>query len=277
MKQLTIGFTSCPNDTFIFYGLIKGGIGKEKFFFKEKIEDIETLNYLVMKEKLDVSKVSIYTLGYIYNNYILLNSGAAIGRGCGPIIVSKKKMDIEELEGKKIAVPGKFTTATLLLGLFNKQLIKNIIEMPFSTIMHNIKEEKVSAGIIIHEGRFTYSMYGLHIVIDLGLWWEQTRGLPLPLGGIVARKSLSKEEILYLDKLIVESIKFAKENPYGLNEYIKNYAQELSDDVIKKHINLYVNEFSYSIGKEGKKAIKRLLQDAEKIGLLPYWEENIFL
>jgi 1,4-dihydroxy-6-naphthoate synthase len=277
MRQLDIGFSSCPNDTFIFYGLIKGGIGSNKFIFRERIEDIETLNRLALKGHLDVVKVSIHATGYLLREYKLLRSGAAVGRGCGPLIVVKEEFDIEDLIGRRIAIPGRLTTAALLLGLFNKDLIKNTIEMPFFRIMESVKKGVVDAGVIIHEGRFTYPLYGLRLIVDLGQWWEEETGLPIPLGGIMVKSTIPKDEMLEIENLIKKSIQFAYSNPPGLKKYIKSYAQELSDDVIDKHIQTYVNDFTLQLGEEGEEAIRRLLLKASEEGLIPIFKEGIFM
>jgi 1,4-dihydroxy-6-naphthoate synthase len=277
MRQLDIGFSSCPNDTFIFYGLIKGGIGTDKFRFRERIEDIETLNKLASRGQLDVVKVSIHATGYLLREYRLLRSGAALGRGCGPLIVAKQDFDIKDLPGRRIAIPGRLTTAALLLGLFNRALTDSTVEMPFFRIMESVKKGVVDAGVIIHEGRFTYPLYGLKLIVDLGQWWEDETGLPIPLGGIVVKRTIPENEMLEIENLIRKSIQFAYSNPPGLQEYIKSYAQELGEDVIEKHIQTYVNEFTIQIGDEGEEAIRRLLLKASKAGLIPMPARDIFV
>lgn len=275
MKTLSIGFSPCPNDTFIFYALIKKKINCD-LSFKERLEDVETLNQMAFKGELDVTKLSFHAFGYLTDDYVLLKSGSALGKGCGPLLVSKKNYTFGDLLDKKIAIPGKYTTAAFLLKLYNKDF-KNLVEMSFEKIMPAIKEGLVEAGVIIHEGRFTYEKEGLIKIVDLGEWWEETTRLPIPLGGIFAKRSLGKETILKVNSCIRQSLEYAfshKEEPMA---YIKKYAQELSDEVIKQHIEFYVNQFSLDLGREGIEAVKHLLKIGYEKGIFKSCREDFVI
>ncbi len=274
MKTLSLGYSPCPNDTFIFYALVNKKI-KGTVEFSEILRDVETLNRMALNAELDVTKASYYAFGFLQENYCLLRSGSALGRGCGPLIVSKNPLRESELSGKKIAIPGKMTTAYLLLQLFAPE-IKNVVEMPFDRIMNAVSLGTVDAGLIIHEGRFTYPGYNLVKLIDLGEWWERETGLPIPLGGILAKRELSAGVIREIDRMIRESIEYAFQNRASTREYIKSNAQELDDTVIDQHIGLYVNDYTLDIG-DGALAIEVLLKRAEELNLIPYSDEPLFI
>lgn len=269
MRRLSIGYSSCPNDTFIFYALIHGRIDTHGVRFKETLLDVEALNQMAFNRGLDITKASYHAYGYLRKDYKLLRSGGAIGRGCGPLIVAKEDYSISELKGKRIAIPGRFTTAYLLLMLYDRDLCLNPSFMRFDRIMPAVSNGDVDAGLIIHEGRFTYPLYGLREVIDLGRWWEDETGLPIPLGCIIAKKRLGDELIHDIENSIRESIEYAFANPLEPMNYIKKHSQEMSDDVIKQHIELYVNDYSIDIGDEGERAVDELLTRAKKAGVIP--------
>jgi 1,4-dihydroxy-6-naphthoate synthase len=279
MKTLSLGYSPCPNDTFIFYALIHKRIDTGDLKFKEILLDVETLNQKALDAELDLTKISYHAFGHLRDKYTLLRAGSALGRGCGPLVVTKHTYTMKELQGKKIAIPGKLTTAFLLLQLFDpafssqlsalsRQLSK-VIEMPFHKIIDAVAREEVDAGLIIHESRFTYPSYGLKQVIDLGEWWEKETGLPIPLGGIIAKKMLGEDLNKKISKLIRQSVEYACENRNEPTEYIKKHSQELSDDVINRHIDLYVNDYSLDIGQDGGKAVRELLSRAEDAGIIP--------
>ncbi|MEK7331839.1 MAG: 1,4-dihydroxy-6-naphthoate synthase, partial [Nitrospirota bacterium] len=195
MKTLSLGYSPCPNDTFIFYALVHGKIDTGDLQFKEILLDVETLNRSAIKGELDITKVSYNAFGNLRDDYCLLRSGGALGRGCGPLVVSKRNYSMKDLKGKRIAIPGELTTAYLLLQLYDPDLKKNIKVMPFNMVMDAVKKGEVDAGLIIHESRFTYKAYGLKKVIDLGEWWEKETGLPIPLGCIIAKRSMGEDLI----------------------------------------------------------------------------------
>jgi len=275
MRHLTLGFSPCPNDTFIFHALVKGRVSCPGVSFSERLEDVETLNQLALRGVLDVSKVSSHLLGYIRDDYCLLRSGGALGRGCGPLVVAARPMAMAELRGVPVAVPGRYTTAHLLLRLFAPGL-DTVVFLPFHEIMGAVQRGDVAAGVIIHESRFTYPGYGLTRLLDLGAWWERETGHPIPLGGIVAKRSLGEGVISAVDRAIRESVARAQADPDGAREYIRAHSQEMSDEVCDAHIGLYVNDFSLDLGHEGERAVTTLLARAEAAGLFPHSTKDLF-
>lgn len=274
-KNLTLGYSPCPNDTFIFYALVRGRIETGGLSFTETLEDVETLNRMAMRGALDVTKVSFNALGFLRDDYCLLRSGGALGRGCGPLIVAREPLRAQDLRGKKIAVPGMLTTAYLLMRLFDPML-KDVEAMPFHRIMEAVASGSADAGLIIHEGRFTYPRYGLHEVMDLGRWWEEATGLPIPLGAIAAKRELGTETINKVDSLIRESLLYARAHPEEPMSYIKEHAQEMEDEVIRKHIELYVNDFSVDLGDEGTRAVEEFFRRAEEKRLIEKTSKPLF-
>lgn len=243
--------------------------------FSEILEDVETLNRMAFQKELDVTKASFHAFGHLREDYCLLHSGSALGRGCGPLVVAKNPITKDELCGKTIAIPGRMTTAYLLLQLFAPD-IKKTVEMPFDRIMNAVSLGTVDAGLIIHESRFTYPDYKLIKLADLGEWWEEETGLPIPLGGIFAKRDLGAGVIQEVDLLLKRSIEYAFQNRDLTRGYIKEHAQELADDVIDQHINLYVNDFTRDIG-EGIKAAEKLLKTAEEMNLVPHSDKPLFV
>jgi 1,4-dihydroxy-6-naphthoate synthase len=273
--SLTLGFSPCPNDTFMFYPLVHGLVDTAGLTFRERLEDVETLNRLALAGELDVTKVSYHALGHIRDQYALLRSGSALGRGCGPLLVAREGMDPAGLRSKRIAVPGQYTTALLLLRLLDPQLADFIV-MPFNEVMEAVLTGRVDAGLIIHESRFTYQGLGLHKLVDLGEWWENETGLPIPLGGIVARRSLGSEAIAVIERALRAGVAYARSHPAEAAGYIREHAQEMSDEVCAAHIGLYVNDFSAELGAEGERAIAELLRRAENSGIIPASNKNLF-
>ncbi|MDD2899352.1 MAG: 1,4-dihydroxy-6-naphthoate synthase [Desulfuromonadaceae bacterium] len=275
-QTLTLGFSPCPNDTFMFHPLVHGLVETDGIKYQERLEDVETLNQWALKEQLDVSKVSYHAFGHIRDNYALLRSGSALGRGCGPLLVASEKLSTADLRGKTIAVPGRYTTAKLLLRLFDPAL-DSFIVMPFNEIMDAVLSGNVDAGLIIHESRFTYQGFGLHKLLDLGEWWEGETGLPIPLGGIVARRSLGAETIAAVERALKAGVEYARTHPNEAARYIGEHAQEMSPEVCAAHIGLYVNDYSADLGTEGIEAITCLLQRAEQAGIIPASNMPIFI
>lgn len=269
--KFSIGYSPCPNDTFIFYALTHKKL-KSDMEFSEILRDVETLNRMALRKELDITKTSFHAFGFLRDDYCLLHSGSALGGGCGPLLVAKAP--VPDLASSKVAIPGKMTTAYLLLRLFAPG-IKNIVEMPFDRIMNAVSLGVVDAGLIIHEGRFTYPKYNLIKLIDLGEWWEEETGLPIPLGGILARRDLGAEVIRDIDRTIKESVEYAFKNRAETRDYIKSNAQELDDDVIDQHIRLYVNDYTLDIG-DGIIAIEKLMKTAEELSLIPHSDKPLF-
>ncbi len=262
-KNINIAFSPCPNDTFMFYALVHKKIDLMGYRFTPFLEDVETLNHKALSGEYDVSKLSCAGAAEVGDKYDILKSGAALGKGCGPLIVARKDFDIKDLENIKIAVPGIMTTAYLLLSLFLGKK-PNVCSLSFEKIMPYISSKKIDAGVIIHEGRFTYEKLGLKCLADLGEWWEKKTRLPIPLGCIAAKKTLGGEFADIIENIIKESICYAFKNKEETKEYIKKYAQEMGDEIIEKHINLYVNDFSIDMGKIGEGAIKTLFDMKNK-------------
>jgi 1,4-dihydroxy-6-naphthoate synthase len=280
MKVLSIGYSPCPNDTFIFYALIHGKVDTKNLSFKELLLDVETLNQKALQAELDLTKISYHAFGHVHKKYCLLRSGGALGRACGPLVIAKNEYAMAELRNKKIAIPGKLTTAYLLLRLFDssfKNKPSNILEMPFHRIIEAVANEEAEAGLIIHESRFTYPASGLKKIMDLGEWWEKETGLPIPLGGIIAKRSLGEGLNKKLNKIIKASVQYALASRTGPMEYIKEHSQELSEDVINQHIDLYANDFSVDLGNDGEKAVKELLSRAEAAGIIAKIKQDLFV
>lgn len=266
--KLTLGYSPCPNDTFIFYALASGRIDTGDLRFCEILEDVETLNQMARRTELDVTKVSFHALGSLREDYVLLRSGGALGKGCGPLVIAREACRMEDLRGKVIAIPGRLTTAFLLLRLFDPVLGGRVRVMPFHAILDAVKNREVDAGLIIHESRFTYQAAGLEKVLDLGSWWEGLTGLPIPLGGIIAKRSLGAGCIRDISACIRNSIQYAFENPEEPKAYIRQHAQELDESVIEQHIKLYVNDYSRDLGEDGIKAVNEFFRMSEEKGLI---------
>jgi len=274
--ELTLGYSPCPNDTYIFHALTHGLVDTGDISVAERLEDVETLNRLALDGVLDLTKISYHAFMHVRERYCLLRSGGALGRGCGPLVVSKSKTDMASLKGRRIAVPGRYTTAQLLLTLYGEGY-EDVVPMRFDRVMDSVLDGETDAGLVIHEGRFTFGEKGLHMVTDLGEWWESHTGLPIPLGGILARRDLGRDVVERADSCIRASIEYATENPGAARDYIKAHSQELEDGVIDSHISLYVNEFSLDIGKEGEAAVRKLVEMAESRGLVPVNPAPIFI
>ena len=274
-KNLSIAYSTCPNDTFIFHALMHGLVETGNLTFTSHLHDVEALNRFAVDETFQITKLSFAALGALQDKYTLLRSGAALGRGCGPLIVAKPGFDVSRLKEIPIAVPGLMTTAHMLLGLYLEQP-PNSVPMLFDAIMPKIKSGEFEAGLIIHESRFTYEEYGLECVADLGAFWENKTALPIPLGCIAAHRSLPQDEIKRIEKAISQSVQYAFDNPEASKEYIHSHAVELSDDVTQNHIELYVNDFSVDLRDEGIKAMETLLSTGRKHGLIPDSSHPLF-
>lgn len=265
--KLSLGFSPCPNDCFIFDALIHKKIDTRGLDFSVIMEDVEALNNRAFKSELDVTKLSYHAFIYLTDNYSLLNSGSALGFNCGPLLVQNSKFKIQNIEQASIAIPGKYTTANFLLSLAYPKAI-NKQELLFSDIENAVLTQKVDAGLLIHENRFTYQEKGLEKIADLGEFWESLIHAPIPLGGIVVKKSIDKKLQQTVDLLIKQSVEFAFAHPESSMDYVKQHAQEMSLEVMKKHIDLYVNQFSVDLGEVGKNAVQLLFDKAFEVGLI---------
>ncbi len=268
--KLTLGFSPCPNDTFIFDALVHHKIDTEGLIFEPILLDVETLNRKAFNTELDITKLSYYTYAFVQQQYILLDSGSALGNKCGPLVIASEPFDPQQLATKIIAIPGKYTTANFLLNYYLQTLphykpqTGRHIAMVFSDIMPAVQKGKTDAGVIIHENRFTYMNYNLHKIIDLGDFWEENTGYPIPLGGIVAKRTLHKDVLKTLNRVLRRSTEYAFAHPESSANYVQAHAQEMEKTVVQQHIDLYVNQYSADLGEQGKKAVKYMLEIAEK-------------
>ncbi len=263
MKKIQLGLSPCPNDTFIFYALLHNKVDCEEFQFEPLFDDVESLNNKAFKNELSITKLSFHAWLYLQDKYTLLDSGAALGNGCGPILISKKELSVNDLKTASIAIPGYYTTAHLLLKIFYP-FINNKNELFFSEIENELLNETVDAGVIIHENRFTYEGKGLKKICDLGERWENEKHSPIPLGGIFTKTNEGNKFHDSINRIIKRSIEYAWQNEKETLEFVKLYSQEMSEEVIKQHINLYVNEFTLSLGKTGMNAINKLQKHFEE-------------
>jgi len=280
--KLTLGFSPCPNDTFIFDALIHHKIDTEGLDFEVFYDDVETLNQKAFRGELDITKLSYHAFAYIVDKYVLLDAGSALGFGVGPMLICKD--DPEKLQEQlktencklKIGIPGKYTTANFLLGLAFPNAT-NKVELVFSDIENAVLESRVDVGLIIHENRFTYQDKGLKKIIDLGDYWEKETGCAIPLGGIVANRNLPLDIQHKINRVLRRSVEFAFANPKSGLDFIRQHAQEMSEEVMYKHIELYVNKYSVDLGHEGRKAIRLLFDTALEKRIIPEIKNEIFL
>jgi 1,4-dihydroxy-6-naphthoate synthase len=255
--KLTLGYSPCPNDTFIFDAMAHGKIDTEGLEFDVQHADVEELNRKAFNAELDITKLSYHAYAHLTADYILLRSGSALGNNCGPLLVAARNVDISEVENLKIAIPGKYTTANFLLS-FAFPNAKNRVEKLFSDIEASVLENHVDLGVIIHENRFTYFERGLYKVMDLGEHWEKTTGLPIPLGGIGARRGFDKELLQKINRVLRRSLEYAFANPDASRDYVCAHAQEMSYEVMQQHIQLYVNNYSLDLGEKGSAAVENM-------------------
>jgi len=273
---IKLGISPCPNDTFAFDALINNKIDTEGIDFICEAEDIEQLNLRAMDDDLDMAKVSFHAFLHLAPKYQLLDAGSALGSNCGPLLISKKNYTKEEINDLRIAIPGKHTTAALLLK-YAFPLVSNIHEFRFSNIEQRILKEVVDAGVIIHESRFTYQDKGLIKLMDLGEFWEQKTGFPIPLGGIVVKRDMPEELKARLNQIMHASVEYAMQNPDASAEFIREHATEMDEEVIRQHIELYVNHYTKSLGKAGKDAIKFLFDYALQTNMISEIPEDLFV
>ena len=274
---MKIGFSPCPNDTFIFDALVNNKL-EDSESLDVYMADVDELNRKALNADLDITKLSFGVLAEASNQYQVLDAGSALGFGCGPLLISKNPIspDASEINHLKIGIPGKTTTANLLLSMAFPEA-KNKVVMLFSEIEEAVLSGKIDAGLIIHENRFTYHERGLNKIIDLGEYWEKRTGLPIPLGCIVVKRTLPENLKKAIGNSIRNSVEFAFANREGTMQYVSEHAQEMSQDVMKQHIALYVNEYSVSLGEKGRAAIERLMLEGKNAGLIPEVCEPLFV
>ncbi|MEL7423677.1 MAG: 1,4-dihydroxy-6-naphthoate synthase [Bacteroidota bacterium] len=273
--KLSLGFSPCPNDTFIFDALVHNKIDTEGLEFDVVLADVEELNQKAFAGALDITKLSYHAYAYLTDKYALLDAGSALGRNCGPLLIAQKPLTEAEIETGAIAIPGKYTTANFLLNMAYPKA-QNKEEMLFSDIEQAVLEEEVVAGLIIHENRFTYQDKGLVKLKDLGEFWEGSTGHPIPLGGIVVNRNLPVETQHTINRVLARSVAFAQANPQATREYVGAHAQEMDEEVMYAHINLYVNDFTQNLGTEGRAAVNHLFDEAQRLRVVPSIKE-IFL
>jgi len=274
--KLTLGFSPCPNDTFIFEAMVHGRIDTEGLEFDWFLADVEELNRRAIQGSIDITKMSYHAYARAAAGYLILDAGSALGRNNGPLVVSRRRIDPDKLDDALIAIPGKYTTANLLFSIFWPAATRKR-EYLFSDIPAAVLSGEVDAGLIIHETRFTYKALGLEKIADTGERWEKLTGLPVPLGGIVVNRRVDETTAASVNRIIRRSIEYACASPEESVSFIRNNARETDPEVTKEHIKLYVNSFSMSLGQEGRSAIGRLYSVAIEKGVLEPLPERIFL
>jgi 1,4-dihydroxy-6-naphthoate synthase len=265
--EITLGHSPDPDDAFMFYALAENRMDTGGLSFKHVIQDIETLNRRALNAELDVTAVSIHAYAYVLDKYALLTSGASMGDGYGPLLVARRPMTLDEVKRLTIAVPGTMTTAYLTLRLCLGDVETTVV--PFDKIMDSVEAGDVEAGLLIHEGQLTYSARGLHKVVDLGEWWQQETGLPLPLGGNAIKKSLGPELIARVSELLRESIKYGLEHREPAVRHSMKYGRGMEESLTDKFVGMYVNDYTIDYGERGRRAVRLLLDRANHAGIIP--------
>jgi 1,4-dihydroxy-6-naphthoate synthase len=278
MMTLTLAYSPCPNDCFMFDAMVHGRIDTEGLDFDVRLLDIDALNTAAFAGEFDATKLSFHAYAYCADRYVLLDAGSALGNNCGPLLISKRDIPRAEVAagGVRIAIPGRFTTANFLCGLAFPQA-QDKTPIIFSDIEPAVLEGRFDAGVIIHENRFTYEAKGLKKIIDLGEFWEDETGAPIPLGGIVVRRGLGDGVKQVLNRVMRRSVEYAFAHRAASLPYVRAHAQEMSEEVMYKHIDLYVNESSVDLGSEGRRAIELMFARANALGLIPAVGSSPFL
>lgn len=276
--KLSLGFSPCPNDCFVFDAIVNKRIDLEGLEFTIRMADVEALNKAAFARQVGVTKLSYHAYAYCASNYVLLDAGSSLGRNCGPLLISKRTISRDEVAAGalRIAIPGKYTTANFLCGLAFPNARRKV-EMLFSGIEQALLDGQVDAGLIIHENRFTYQARGLQKIIDLGEFWEGETGLPIPLGGIVVDRTLPADVKQRVNRIVRRSVEYAFAHRAASLPFVREHAQAMSEDVMYKHIDLYVNEFSIDLGPEGRRAVEMLFAKASATGVIPEMAEALFL
>lgn len=275
---LSLGFSPCPNDCFIFDAIVHRRIDLEGLDFDVRLADVEALNRAAFAGDAHVTKVSFHAYAHCTNRYVLLNAGSALGRGCGPLLISKRSISQAEVASGRvrIAIPGMYTTANFLLGLAFPDA-RDKTEVLFSAIESAVLDGHYDAGLIIHENRFTYEAKGLKKIIDLGEFWDDETGAPIPLGGIVVNRSVPRDVQQTMDRVLRRSVEYALANRGVSLPFVREHAQGMSEDVMYRHIDLYVNEYSVDLGSDGRRAVQILFERARATGIIPATESELFL
>ena len=272
-----LAFTTCPNDTFSFDAMVNHRLASNGIDWDVHMHDIQQLNEMAIGAEFDVVKISVALYPFIQDDYQILTAGAALGFGCGPLVIAKDAIKKEEIKNKKVVFPGKYTTAHLLFSIWVSEVKEKTFKV-FSEIQNEILKGNADAGVIIHESRFTYQEHGLKKIVDLGNYWEELTGYPIPLGCIAVKRNLNESIKKVINQRLSNSVEFAMEKPELSAEYVNSYAQEMDSEVQRQHINLYVNKFSIDLGALGEKAIIKLLNHGAEMGILPsLHQKDIFI
>lgn len=274
--RLTLGFSPCPNDTFIFDAMVHGRIDTEGLEFDYFLTDVEELNKKALTAQVDITKISYHAYAYAADNYLILDAGSALGHRNGPLLICKHRLGISELNRLKIAIPGTYTTANLLFSIAWPDAV-NKHEYLFSKIEDALINDEVDAGLIIHENRFTYYKRGLHKLADMGEYWEKLTGLPIPLGAIVIKRNIPEEVALKVNRVVRRSLEYAYKDSFASYDFVAGNAREMDSTIMNNHIKLFVNEFTLNLGAKGREAIVELFRIAEEKKVIPVLPERIFL
>ena len=275
---LSLGFSPCPNDCFMFDAIVNRRIDLEGLEFAVRMEDVEALNRAAFAGEIDVTKLSYHAYAYCADQYLLLDAGSALGHNCGPLLIAKRSIAPHEVAdgALTIAIPGTYTTASFLLSLAFPRAQRKT-PLLFSDIERAVLNGQYDTGLIIHENRFTYEAKGLKKIIDLGEFWETTTGTPIPLGGIVARRSLADDVKQRMNRLLRRSVEYAFAHPEASRPFVREHAQEMDEDVMQRHIALYVNQYSVDLGEAGRRAVTMLFDRARDAGVIPQVPSRLFL
>jgi 1,4-dihydroxy-6-naphthoate synthase len=267
-RLITVGHSPDPDDAFMFYALAHSKIDTGELRFRHELQDIETLNRRAMRGELEVSAVSIHAYAHLLDKYALLPSGCSMGDRYGPMVVARRPLTVEQLKAVRIAVPGTLTTAFLTLRLLLPEGFEYEV-LPFDRIIGAVADGQFDAGLIIHEGQLTFQNQGLHLVVDLGVWWQEKTGLPLPLGGNVVRRNLGSETIRQISRLLKESIRYSLEHREAALAYALQYARDMDRDLADRFVGMYVNDWTLDYGPRGREAVRRLLEEGHRAGIIP--------
>ena len=274
--RLTLGFSPCPNDTFIFDAMVHGRIDTEGLEFDYFLTDVEELNRKALSSDVDITKISYHAYAYAAENYLILDAGSALGHRNGPLLISKRRIRVAELPGLKIAIPGKLTTANLLFSIAWPE-VRNKTEYLFSKIEDALLKDEVDAGLIIHETRFTYYKRGLHKLADMGEYWETLTGFPIPLGAIVIKRNIPDDIAKKVNRIVRRSLEYAYKDSFASYDFVAGNAREMDSTVMNNHIKLFVNEYTLNLGKKGREAIIEMFRIGGEKGVIPLLPERIFL
>ncbi len=275
-KTLSLGYSPCPNDTFIFDAMVHGKVDTEGLVFEPVLDDVEALNQRAFAGKIDITKLSYHAFAYLTNHYVLLDAGSALGNNCGPLLIAREKITDQQLIKGPIAIPGKMTTANFLLSVAYPDAQNKQAHL-FSSIETVVAAGDVVAGLIIHENRFTYQERGLVCLMDLGEYWERSTGLPIPLGGIVVRNDLPVSIQRTINRVMRRSVEYAFAHPGAVMPYVRQHAQAMDDAVMKAHIDLYVTAFTLDLGDQGRAAVQQLFQIAREKQIIPNYNKHFFM